>query len=359
MGDNDGIVFVGMVAVLLTIFFCFIMIIIYIISCLQIKCDILVKDNNNSNSNKKKSILGKATLQSDGESDENIKKKEDRNIGLGSNFMLMLILSNFIGGIVELLLFMHYQQTDGDLDESICKVLGVAHNFFELCGICWTSLLTFLFYCSTKISHEIFYKEGKYLFIGFLYSIIISVIFSFGPLLNQYYGKKEYLCFFKYSEESDGDNKIFILLWNIGNSTVITLNCIFNCFWLCKTFGYYSKKTKILKKQSIKEYKQLLLYIWVFRIFPFVLIITGLIKVSTKIIGNFIESQIIISILGYSNVLIHNLNGFFNSLACFYFFRGVFWCCIEEEEDNNSNQASQCLKEVKTKEEEEEQDVGE
>ena len=269
--------------------------------------------------------------------------------------MFLLILSNFVGGLVELTLFLNYES----LDDEKCVVFGVTHNFFELCGICWTTMLTFLFYCSTKISHEIFYKEGKYLFIGFLYSFIISAFFGFGPLLNDYYGNKELLCFFRYSKDEDGKNDIYILLWNIGNATVIGINCILNCFWLCKTFSYYSKKSSVLKNQNEKEYKRLLWYIWIFRIFPFVLILTGLTKVSSRLIGIFLDpgtdpDDTIIKYLGYFNASIHNLNGFFNSLACFYFFRGVFWCCIdEEEEENNSNEQSQCLKDMNNNEEEE------
>ena len=132
-----------------------------------------------------------------------------------------------------------------------------------------------------------------------------------------------------------------------------------NCFWLCKTFSYYSKKSSVLKNQNEKEYKRLLWYIWIFRIFPFVLILTGLTKVSSRLIGIFLDpgtdpDDTIIKYLGYFNASIHNLNGFFNSLACFYFFRGVFWCCIdEEEEENNSNEQSQCLKDMNNNEEEE------
>ena len=204
-------------------------------------------------------------------------------------------------------------------------------------------MLTFFFYCSTKISHEIFYKEGKYLFIGFLYSFIISSFFGFGPLLNQYYDDPKYLCIFKYSDY------IYILLWNIGNATIIGINCILNCFWLCKSF---------LKKQNKKENNKLLCYIWVIRIFPFVLIVTGLIKVSFRIIGNFDIEDKIMEILGYSVVSIHNLNGFFNSLACFYFFSDVFWCCKDDddEKEENSNGSSQSLKDIKPREEEEEKE---
>lgn len=331
--DNKGIVLTGMITVIITIISCLMMIIIYFISYLQIKFEVLI-DKNTQPRNKTRSILDNGIYPSENELDETKNKNENnKSIGLGSNFMFLLILSNFLGGINELLLFVHYRDTEGQLDFILCNIYGVIHNFFELCGICWTSMLTYLFYCSTKASHEIFYKENKYLLIGFIYSLLISIIFGLGPLLNNYYGEKNYLCFFKYSKD-DENNAIFISIWNICNGTVIALNCICNCFWLYKTFGFYAKKAHIIKKKSLKEYKQLLIYIWVFRMFPIVLILTGLIKVSTRIIGNFLNPlNLLTKILGYSNVIIHNLNGFFNSLACFYFFRGVFWCCIKEDDD--------------------------
>ena len=330
--DNSGIVLTGTITVSISLISCFALIIIYIILCLQIKFNILSGNEENKESIKK-SIL-------DNGAGENSNKKDDKKIGLGSNFMFLLILSNFIGGIFELLLFLHFRATDGELDESFCTLLGVAHNFFELNGICWTTMLTYLFYCSTIVSHEIFYKETKYLIIGFLYSSLISIIFGVGPLLNNYYGESKYLCFFKYSSKEGNNN--FILFWNICNATVIGLNCILDCIFLFKTFVYYAKKTHILKKQNEKEYRQLSLYILVFRIFPFVVIITAIIKGSSRTIAYFLSEQnVLLKILGYSNVIIHNLNGFLNSLACFYFFKGVFWCCCTHEKNT-----SECITEI-------------
>jgi len=351
--ENDGIVLTGIITVIITIICCLMMIIIYFISYLQIKFDIL-SEKNTQTRNKTKSILDNGIYPNENELDENKNKIENKkSIGLGSNFMFLLILSNFLGGINELLLFLHYRDTNGDLEFVFCKIFGVVHNFFELCGICWTSMLTYLFYCSTKASHEIFYKENKYLLIGFIYSSLISIIFGLGPLLNDYYGEKKYLCFFKYSNDENNPT-IFTSIWNIGNGAVIALNCICNCFWLYKTFGFYAKKAHVLKKKSLNEYKQLLIYIWVFRIFPIVLILTGLIKVSTRIIGIFLDpSSSFTKILGYFNVIIHNLNGFFNSLACFYFFRGVFWCCIKEKDDEEIS--NDYLKEMPEKGEEKEE----
>ena len=313
--NNDKIVFVGKITVSISLTCCLALIIIYIIYYLQVKFGILI-DKESNQSSIKKSILEKPN--EDGNDDKNKKR-----VGLGSNYMFLLILSNFIGGIFELILFISYD--NGNLKGDLCILLGISHSFFELCGICWTTMLTYLFYCSTSVSDEIFFKETKYLIIGFLYSILTSLIFGVGPAFSSYYGEEKYLCFFRYGND-------MILFWNISHAIIIGLNLIFNCFFLFRTFVFYSKRAHILKKQNEKEYKQLLIYIWVFRIFPFVLIITSLIKGSSRVIAYFLSNKsLLLKILGFSNVMIHNLNGFLNSLACFYFFRGVFWCCSSKD----------------------------
>jgi len=331
--NNDKIVFVGKITVSISLTCCLALIIIYIIYYLQVKFGILI-DKESNQSSIKKSILEKPN--EDGNDDKNKKR-----VGLGSNYMFLLILSNFIGGIFELILFISYD--NGNLKGDLCILLGISHSFFELCGICWTTMLTYLFYCSTSVSDEIFFKETKYLIIGFLYSILTSLIFGVGPAFSSYYGEEKYLCFFRYGND-------MILFWNISHAIIIGLNLIFNCFFLFRTFVFYSKRAHILKKQNEKEYKQLLIYIWVFRIFPFVLIITSLIKGSSRVIAYFLSNKsLLLKILGFSNVMIHNLNGFLNSLACFYFFRGVFWCCSSK----GTKATKECITEIpETREEE-------
>ena len=319
--NNDKIVFVGKITVSISLTCCLVLIIIYFIYYLQVKFGILTDKESNKNSIKK-SILEKPS--EDGNDD-----KDKKRVGLGSNYMFLLILSNFIGGTFELILFISYD--NGNLKGELCSFLGITHNFFELCAICWTTMLTYLFYCSTIVSHEIFFKETKYLIIGFLYTIPISLIFGVGPMINNYYGEEKYLCFFRYGDD-------MILFWNISHAIIIGLNLIFNCFFLFKTFVFYTKRAHILKKQNEKEYKQLLIYIWVFRIFPFVLILTAIIKGSSRVIAYFLSNEsLLLKILGFSNVMIHNLNGFFNSMACFYFFRGVFWCCSSDNKKDTKD----------------------
>lgn len=332
--NNDKIVFVGEITVIISLTCCLVLIIIYIIYYLQVKFSILI-DKKSNKSSIKKSILEKPN--EDGNDDKNTKK-----VGLGSNYMFLLILSNFIGGTFELVLFISYD--NGSLQGDLCTLLGITHNFFELCGICWTTMLAYLFYCSTIVSHEIFFKETKYLIIGFIYTILTSLIFGVCPVFSGYYGEIQYLCFFRYGND-------MILFWNISHAVIIGLNCILNCFFLFKTFVFYSKRAHILKKQNEKEYKQLLIYIWVFRIFPFVLILTAIIKGSSRVIASSLSGDsLLLKILGFSNVVIHNLNGFINSMACFYFFRGVFWCCSS----NNKKTTKEYITEIPESHEDEE-----
>ena len=328
--NNYSISIAGIVTVSISLLLCLFMIIIYIINYIQIKSGIYQKEGNEDRESE-------ALLSTGAEIENNNNTKKKKKIGLGSNYMLFLILTNFIGGINELTLFILNLKNGLKENDNICKVLGISHNFFDLCGVCWITMITFLFYCSTKNTHEIFFKETKYLIIGFVYSFSISLIISVCPLINNYYTSENRLCFYNKSLDNN-----FIIFWNICNASIIGINCIFNCFCLFKTFNYYSEKLKLLKNNQ-KQYKQLLLYIWIFRVFPLVLIVTGLLKVSSRIINIFKISQMFDLILGFSNSIAHNLNGAFNSMACIFFFKGVFMSCFNKNNKDNTQKEPESI----------------
>ena len=84
--------------------FCFILMVVYFILCLQVKCNILVKNKNMDSNN----------FMDDASSEGNKKKKkgnkEKKKIGLGSNFMFLLTISNFFGSLFEFLFYLYYIQ---------------------------------------------------------------------------------------------------------------------------------------------------------------------------------------------------------------------------------------------------------
>lgn len=320
-----------------TIFFCFILIITYFISFLQVKFNILVKEDITKEIRKARyshsSFIEQSGIQAK-EEDNQTKK-----IGLGSHYMFYLILSHFFGGITELIYIIIGDESiyKNEVDNFNCQLFGFFHNFFDLSSVCWTTMLTYLFYKSTNLSSEILYKDNKFLFIGFLYWFLICGIFCGIPLFQNCFGFATTYCAFRRGKE------LKIKIWSSCFIFIVFFNSIFNCICLFKTTIFYSKRLKLLKSQNSKEYKLVYVYVKVFQIFPIVLIITRLLKLIPVLLLKSHEHIMITKIFVYLNGFIFDINGALNSLACIYFFRGVFWCCCssskanEEEEDKNDN----------------------
>ena len=196
-------------------------------------------------------------------------------------------------------------------------------------------MLTYLFYCSTNLMSEILFKDKKYLIIGFLYSLLSCFIFCVIPIFLGCYGFASYYCSFQYSYFEHKSDEIISDSFRYSFVAMTTVNSVLNIFWLWKTNKYYSKKLKLLKKNNKKEYKLILIYVWVFRIFPIVLIISRICKGTTRVIFGLIDSQsdnssesknMMKLVFGYFNGITFASNGFFNSIACVFFFKGVFNC---------------------------------
>ena len=65
-----------------------------------------------------------------------------------------------------------------------------------------------------------------------------------------------------------------------------------------------------------------------------------MIKFISVILLNFLEvkaNKTIINIFAYINGFCFNINGALNSIACIYFFRGVFWCCFPTKDNDDDN----------------------
>ena len=65
--------------------------------------------------------------------------------------------------------------------------------------------------------------------------------------------------------------------------------------------------------------------VFIFSGFPFVLVLSRIAKGLAR--------KTDIYIFHYAGTYLYCLNGLFNSLICFYFFRGVFKCLKEEKEE--------------------------
>ena len=71
-----------------------------------------------------------------------------------------------------------------------------------------------------------------------------------------------------------------------------------------------------------------------FKLFPFFLIFSR----GIKLVQFFVEKtgdHILIIIVTYINSILYCLTGFFDSLFCFFFFKGVYKSCCKSEDDNS------------------------
>ena len=344
IGNNDKeIILVRSILYSFSYSCCFVSIIVYFVLCLQVKCNACTTKKDDSNS----------FLEDNTDSERGSKKNktEQGKIGLGSNFMFLITISNFFGSIFEFLFYFYYKDKELDInerikdenlrkirlykeinEENLCHWFGFAHNFFDLFAACWTSMLTLLFYKSTNLSSEILYKDNKYLMIGFIFSSAVCAICCGIPMLTNSYGFGRFYCSFRYSDITDDNHVLGETLlnkfWRIFFVIVASINTLFNIYCLFKTHLFYSKKLEKIKTQNRKEYKKMFLFIWVFRIFPIILILSRFFKGLARIMIDYTEKGgIIEKIFAYLNGLLFASNGIFDSIACLLFFKGVFRCC--------------------------------
>ena len=321
---------------------CFFLMIIYFILILQAKFNLCKKKNND---NKENNDIDSITDSNNSEI-PNAEKKKNK-IGLGSNFMFLLNLSNLLSSLFEILFYFYYIDIIDKYDISennqseiyremnegyTCTFYGFAHNIFDLFSVCWTTMLTLLFYRSTNLSHEMLYKDKKYLIIGFIYSILLCLIFCGLPIATDSYGFSRYYCSYKYDDFDEKGNHIeessATIGWRYSFAIVTFANNFANVIWLFKTNNYYSKKLKLIKNQNKNEYKIMRKIVWIFRIFPIVLIISRLSKGMTRTMIEYLKvSPTLEAVIQYFNGFFFASTGIFDSIACTFFFSGVFWCC--------------------------------
>ena len=334
---------------------CFFLMIVYFILILQVKFNLCIKKekDDQDNNNDIDSLVGSQC------SDKKINKKKDNKIGLGSNFMFLLTLSNFFGSLFEFLFYFLYISiinSKGENESLIyiamngdikCTLLGFAHNFFDLFAVCWTTMLTLLFYRSTNLSNEMLYKDNKYLLIGFMYSIILCAIFCGLPLIKSNYGFSRYYCSFKYDDFDDKgahiNEKTLTKIWRYAFGIITFANNLANVLWLIKTNKYYSKKLELIKTQNKNEYKMMRKFVWIFRIFPIVLLISRIFKGFSRILIEFSDNEILETIIEYCNGFFFASTGIFDSIACTFFFSGVFWCFgSNSQPEKESSPSKEC-----------------
>ena len=310
---------------IISIFTCLVIVILYILLCFQLKFQKSLKKEEETTTFEQTSL-------------SNTESNNEKKVGLGSHYMFLLILSNLFSALTEgsfyIKLFIFDKNLIKDLTyykefsvSTFCQSYSFFHNFFELNGVCWTTIITRLFYYSTKIIGLGTHKEQ--MINSLLFSLGFSIMISILPLFFSGYGFAFTHCSF---DKIDDEKKLKSLFFGSILTIFIILNCIYNFVVLLKSHYFYKNKIYQLKEQNENEYETLKIYVMLFKLFPFFLLFSRFIKLVQYLV-ELIKNLPFTIIIYYFNSILYCLTGLFDSLFCFFFFRGVYKSCCENKDN--------------------------
>lgn len=318
--NNTSLIFRRCIYSITSICFCFFIIILYLILCIQVF-------------RRRRKTRGSVFHKSITSSEPEIQAPQDK-IGLGSHFMFSLIISDLLCSIIPILFYILTSSKKEDeasllsfLKTLPCKVLGFFHNYLDLMSVCWTTVLMNLFYKSTFTVEFRPGEEKKSYVKGFLYSIVSPLCLTVPAFIWDVYGFADTHC-----SLNDFDDSLEKNVFKYMIAAFFGVNLIVNLAQLVRVIHHYRKRLKIFKGKHTKEYKVILLYVIIFYCFPIYLIVSRVFKGLNREINQ--RGGSIFTGLKEIGSILTCLNGGFNSLLCCYFFRGVYTCKCCNREDN-------------------------
>ena len=251
-------------------------------------------------------------------------KNSFQNIGLGSIFMLLLNISHLCSSITEIFLYFDLmkQKSINDFSSNLsCKFCAFSRNYFELTSVCCITIISHLFYQSTK---EIIFNsktEIKKIINGILYSFFTPLLIIVPSFLKNKFSFVKTRC--SYNEEFSIYHIIFTIF--------IIINVLFQLIFLYISFCFYSSKIKYIKESNQNQYNSLSIYIRIFFIFPIYLFISRILKLINRFEKDNINYL-------YISEITFALSGIIDSIISLILIRSVFECC--KTQDNEESEES-------------------
>ncbi len=254
-------------------------------------------------------------------------KERINKMGLGNELIFFLIISNIgwcIGsflGIKEFTIF--------DKDNSLCQAQAFVQNYFDMSSICWNTIISNITLLGTKLTFSEISKKREKMYLFFIYSNVLPILFSLGPVFTDSYGPAGIWCWIDLSH-LDIYSYIWIIIFYLFNWG----NIFYSIYALISTSMYFSKRQSEIEndQDKIREAKYLKKYIFILRIFPLMLIITRLSGTINRMYSMIKNEDSYFLFAFHSTVF--SLVGFFNSLIYSYFYRNVFKeCCKKKQTD--------------------------
>ncbi len=176
------------------------------------------------------------------------------------------------------------------------------------------------------------------MYIFFLYSNLLPLIFSLGPYLTDSYGPAGIWCWIDLT-----NLKPFAIAWIVLFYIFNWGNIMYSIYALITTSRYFSKRKAEIGhcSEKLKEAKFLGNYVFILRVFPLVLIATRLSGTLNRCYSMIYSSDSFFLYSFHSTVF--SLSGFFNALIYSYFYRSLFNNCCKSKVIEFSSRSSEGL----------------
>ena len=239
-------------------------------------------------------------------------------LGYGHDFIFCLAVSDFFLSISN---FIKTSGFESRIIDAACITQGVIMNFMEMSSICWTSVLAYTIYLSTKTQGiSRIPKLYKYFF---FFSYGLPLIFTIIPLFNNSYGPAGAWCWLN---TKNLDNTM-AWLWSLFIYIFNWVNIIFNIFAVSKSLIYFKVRTFELKEDKLEEVNFLKNFCIVLKFFPIILIICWLPATVNRLylFASGDENTFLYTIHAFFS----SLTGFLNCLVYSYYYKNLIkmWFC--------------------------------
>lgn len=286
------------------------------------------KENNNS--------------RNDNNNPNNIQNVNDSNInnnnanndykklkmGYGHDLIFLLAVSDFVLSISAF--FKTSDFNSGKIDAA-CIAQGVFINFSELSSICWTTIIAYSIFLSTKSTG--INLIPKYYLYFFIFSYGLPMLLTVIPLFFNGYGPAGAWCWLNTKNLENHAAWVWSLIIYIFN----WINIAFNIYAVSKSISYFKIRTFEVKEDNLEEANFLKNFCIVLKFFPIILIVCWLPATVNRIYlfisGN--ENTFLYSI----HALFSNLTGFLNCIVYSYYYKNLIklWFCGRTSGNSSNN----------------------
>ena len=251
-------------------------------------------------------------------------KYQKLKMGFGNDLIFCLSVSEFL---ISVFSFINPPAINSDIIDKLCIAQGFLLNFFEISSLCWISAISFSILLGTMIKDPN-NLSNSYIYL-FIYSNLLPIILSFGPLITSSYGPAGTWCWMNIRDYRDTKASIWAMIIYI----VHFVHIVFNVVAIVLSIKHFKVRAFEIKEERKEESNFLRDYCIVLKFFPMILILCIIPGTINRAFGFFTRKENLV--LYCLQSFFDSIQGFLDSIIYSYYYRNLFktWCGNEENKE--------------------------